>query len=58
VIDEGGKDAIYLHQALSVEGEPDIKQGRSGSWAKQMAATAGLSEAGLAAGEFIDQALR
>jgi len=35
VIDEGGKDSIYLHKKLWEGGEPDVRQGRFWGWAKR-----------------------
>jgi sulfide:quinone oxidoreductase len=36
VIDEGGKDSIYLQKPLWEQGEASIKQGRFWGWAKQV----------------------
>ena len=36
IIDEGGKDAIYLQQGLWKGGETVVKQGRFWAWAKQV----------------------
>ncbi len=36
VIDEGGKDSIYLQKSLWEEGEANVKQGRFWGWAKQV----------------------
>jgi sulfide:quinone oxidoreductase len=36
VIDEGGRDSIYLHKGLWDHGEGSIRQGRFWSWAKRM----------------------
>jgi hypothetical protein len=35
VIDEGGKDSIYLHHKLWDEEGVDLRQGRFWSWAKR-----------------------
>lgn len=36
VIDEGGRDSIYLHKGLWDRGEGSVRQGRFWSWAKRM----------------------
>jgi hypothetical protein len=36
VIDEGGKESIYLQKPLWDRGEANIKQGRFWGWAKQV----------------------
>lgn len=36
VIDEGGKDSIYLQKSLWEAGEPSVKQGRFWGWAKHV----------------------
>jgi sulfide:quinone oxidoreductase len=36
VIDEGGKDSIYLQKPLWEQGEASVRQGRFWSWAKQV----------------------
>jgi sulfide:quinone oxidoreductase len=36
VIEEGGKDSIYLHQDLWEDGEPSVRQGHFWGWAKRV----------------------
>jgi hypothetical protein len=36
VIDEGGRDSIYLHKGLWENGEGSVRQGRFWGWAKRV----------------------